>query len=148
MTKDSKAPRLKLRTIGLVIWASGLIPWSAAFAALFLGCAVLVTAFEPNVDGFGNALWFLFQVVTTIGLGDFTATSFVGRTAAVILSVYSIFYIALITGAVVSFCTERMHARRRETVSQFLYKLENLPDLSHDELVELSNQVKRFEKTL
>ena len=148
MTERSEQPRLKMRAIGLVIWASGLAPWTVAFAALFVLCAILVTLFEPTVNGFGNACWFLFQVVTTIGLGDYTATSIVGRVAAVMLSIYSVFYIALITGAVVSFCSERMHARRNQSVAHFLDQLEHLPDLSHDELVDLSERVKHFKGTV
>ena len=141
-------PRLKLRAIGLIIRASGLGPSSIVFVLLFLLCAVLVTLFEPNVNGFGNALWFLFQVVTTIGLGDYTATTFVGRMAAIILSLYSVFFVALLTGAVVSFCSERMRARRGESVAHFLDQLEHLPELSHEELVELSNKVKSLKKAV
>ncbi len=138
---------LKPRAIGLIIKASGLLPSTVAFVALFLVCSVLVALFEPNVNGFANSLWFMFQVVTTIGLGDFTATSFVGRAAAVVLSVYSVFFLALITGVVVSFCSERMRARRGESIAHFLDQLEHLPELSTEELTELSEKVKRFERT-
>lgn len=133
---------LKPRAIGLIIKASGLLPSTVAFIALFLVCSVLVALFEPNVNGFANSLWFMFQVVTTIGLGDFTATSFVGRAAAVVLSVYSVFFLALITGVVVSFCSERMRARRGESIAHFLDQLEHLPELSTEELTELSEKVK------
>lgn len=138
---------LKPRAIGLIIKASGLLPSTIAFIALFLICSILVALFEPNVNGFANSLWFMFQVVTTIGLGDFTATSFVGRAAAVVLSVYSVFFLALITGVVVSFCSERMRARRGESIAHFLDQLEHLPELSTEELTELSEKVKRFERT-
>ena len=133
---------LKPRAIGLIIKASGLLPSTIAFIALFLVCSVLVALFEPNVNGFANSLWFMFQVVTTIGLGDFTATSFVGRAAAVVLSVYSVFFLALITGVVVSFCSGRMRARRGESIAHFLDQLEHLPELSTEELTELSEKVK------
>lgn len=138
---------LKPRAIGLIIKASGLLPSTIAFIALFLICSILVALFEPNVNGFANSLWFMFQVVTTIGLGDFTATSFVGRAAAVVLSVYSAFFLALITGVVVSFCSERMRARHGESIAHFLDQLEHLPELSTEELTELSEKVKRFEGT-
>ncbi|MBR2804279.1 MAG: two pore domain potassium channel family protein [Eggerthellaceae bacterium] len=138
---------LKPRAIGLIIKASGLLPSTIAFIALFLVCSVLVALFEPNVNGFANSLWFMFQVVTTIGLGDFTATSFVGRAAAVVLSVYSVFFLALITGVVVSFCSERMRARRGESIAHFLDQLEHLPELSTEELTELSEKVKSLKGT-
>ena len=136
----------RFRVIGVITRAASLVPFTIVFVVLFLVCAILVTLFEPNVEGFENSLWFLFQVVTTIGLGDYTACSFVGRTAAVVLSIYSVFFVALITGAVVSYCTERMNARRNISVAKFIDQLEHLPELSHEELVELSEKVKRFDR--
>ncbi len=137
---------LKFRTIWPIIRAAGLVPWTVIFAILFIIATILVSLFEPNVGNFNDAAWLMFQVVTTIGLGDYTCSSFVGRAAAVVLSLYSVFFLALITGAVVSFCSERMNARRGESVAHFLDQLEHLPELSHEELVELSDKVKKFDK--
>lgn len=137
---------LKIRSIGPIIRAAGLIPWTAVFAVLYVVCAVIVMLFEPAITSFGDSAWFLFQVVTTIGLGDFTAVSFVGRATATVLSIYSIFFLALITGAVVSFCSEQMRARRNESVAHFIDQLEHLPELDHDELVELSEKVKKLHR--
>lgn len=134
---------LNYRAIWPVIRAAGLVPWAIAFVVLFLVASFVVAQFEPGIGGFGNAVWLMFQVVTTIGLGDFTCTSIVGRIAAIVLSLYSVLFLALITGAVVSYCTERMNARRNASVAQFLDQLEHLPELSHEELVELSEKVKK-----
>lgn len=147
-SQSEDAPRLKFRSIGVIIRASGLVPWTVVFLVLCLLCAVLISAFEPSIDGFGNSLWLVFQVVTTIGLGDYTATSAIGRIAAVLLSIYSVFYIALITGAVVSYCTERMRARRNESIAHFIDQLEHLPELDKDELAALSDKVKRLKRNL
>ena len=137
---------LRFRAIWPVIRAAGLVPWTIAFAILFVVASFIVSATEPAIGGFGNAAWLMFQVVTTIGLGDFTCTSAVGRAAAIVLSVYSVFFLALITGAVVSYCGERMNARRDASVAHFLDQLEHLPELSHEELVDLSEKVKRFDQ--
>ncbi len=40
-----------------------------------------------------------------------------------------------------------MKTKGNETISQFLEKLEHLPELSQEELAELSERVKEFEKT-
>lgn len=141
--RRDRARSLNFRAIWPVIRAAGLVPWAIAFIVLFLVASFVVARFEPNIGGFGNAVWLMFQVVTTIGLGDFTCTSIVGRIAAIVLSLYSVLFLALITGAVVSYCTERMNARRNASVAQFLDQLEHLPELSHEELVELSEKVKK-----
>ena len=143
--KPTEQP-MKFRTIWPVIRAAGLVPWTGLFAVLFLAASVIVAAFEPAIGSFTNAAWLMFQVVTTIGLGDFTCTSLVGRGAAIVLSVYSVFFLALITGVVVSYCGERMRARRDESIAHFIDQLEHLPELSHDELAALSEKVKKFDE--
>jgi len=149
MLRDLKATAtqpLKIRMILPVIRAAGLVTWSVAFVILFLVASTLVTVFEPGIGNFGNAAWLMFEVVTTIGLGDFTCVSAVGRCVVVVLSLYSVFFLALITGAVVSFCQESMNVRRNESVAHFIDQLEHLPELSHEELVDLSEKVKKFDK--
>ncbi len=141
--RRDRARSLKFRAIWPVIRAAGLVPWAIAFVILFFVASFVVAQFEPSIGGFGNAVWLMFQVVTTIGLGDFTCTSIVGRIAAIVLSLYSVLFLALITGVVVSYCTERMNARRNASVAQFLDQLEHLPELSHEDLVELSEKVKK-----
>ena len=148
MEENSVRPFLNFRVIGLVIRASGLGTWTTVFIVLFFASSVMVSMFEPGVGGFGNAMWLMFQVVTTIGLGDFTAVSFIGRAAVVVLSFYSVFYLALITGAVVILCTESMSARRDASIAHFLYQLEHLPELSTEELTALSEKVKKFKKAV
>ncbi len=136
----------RFRAIWPVIRAAGLVPWAVMFVILFIIAVVLVAAFEPGISSIGDSAWLMFQVVTTIGLGDFTCVSTVGRGAAIVLSVYSVFFLALITGAVVSYCGERMNARRNASVAYFIDQLEHLPELSHEELVELSEKVKKIDR--
>lgn len=143
--KSTKPTPMRFRAIGPVIRAAGLVPWAIAFAGLFVVASSIVSVSEPAIGGFANSAWLMFQVVTTIGLGDFTCTSLVGRGAAIVLSVYSVFFLALVTGAVVSYCQERMAARRDESVAHFIDQLEHLPELSRDELAELSEKVKRID---
>ena len=52
--------------------------------------------------------------------------------------------IAILTGIVVNFYNEILELRRKETLSAFLDRLEKLPELSHEELVEMSERVHKF----
>ena len=144
---DKETSELRPFKIGIlwpIIRAAGLVPWAISFVILFVLASILVAVFEPNVEGFLNATWLMFQVVTTIGLGDYTCASAIGRIAAIVLSVYSVFFLALITGAVVSYCQERMRAHRNASVAQFIDQLEHLPELSPEQLTDLSEKVKRL----
>jgi len=116
---------------------------TGTFALLFVVAAVIVAAVEPAFAGVGDAAWFLFTVVTTIGLGDFTCVTLAGRIMTVVLSMYSVFYLALITGAIVSFCSESLKLQRDESVAAFLDQLEHLPELSPNELADLSDRIRQ-----
>ena len=145
-SQTEKVMPMKFRAIGPIIKAAGLVPWTVMFAILFIISSIVVVIAEPGITTFRDSAWVMFQVVTTIGLGDFTCVTFLGRIFTVILSVYSVLYLALITGAVVSYCTERMRHRRDKSIAHFIDQLEHLPELSHEELVDISRKVKRLSK--
>ena len=83
-------------------------------AEIIFGLLLLILAFswvmiytdESFSGDFQNALWYCFAVVTTIGFGDITASSLIGRILSVILGVYGIVVVALITSIIVNFYGE------------------------------------------
>ena len=79
--------------------AAGLLTLIIAFSIAFY---YLDSAFPQ----YGDALWYTFAVVTTIGFGDFAATSLVTRILSVVLGIYGIIFVAVITSIVVNFYTE------------------------------------------
>ena len=142
----TKNATLNFRAVWPVIRAAGLVPWTVMFVVLFLAVTLIVDATEPDMGGIGNTAWLMFQVVTTIGLGDFAPISIAGRVATVILSTYSVLFLALVTGAVVSYCQERLKAHHDDSIAHFIGQLEHLPELSQEELADLSKKVKRFKQ--
>ena len=78
---------------------------------LVIASSLLLTTFEPTMDKFSDALWYCFAIVTTIGFGDFAATSSIGRIVSVILGIYVIIVVALITSIIINFYNETKDAR-------------------------------------
>ena len=97
----------RLRMVGKIIRQAGLGHISLVFLLVFLACSALIWALDPAIGTWGDSLWFCFQAVTTIGFGDVVATSLAGRVVLVCLSVVSVFYLAVVTGVVVAYCTWR-----------------------------------------
>jgi len=92
-------------------------------AEIIFGLLLLIASFSfvlryTDRAAFGgeytNALWYCFAVVTTIGFGDMTATSAIGRILTVILGVYGIIVVALITSIIVNFYGEMKKSRGAE----------------------------------
>lgn len=125
---------------------TGAIKVFIAYLVILCVGAVLITLFEPEVKNFGDGLWFCFVASTTIGFGDFYAVTILGRIVIILITIAGILTIAIVPGVVVSYYTEYLRSKQDETVSTFLEKLENLHNLSKDELEELSKKVKEHNK--
>lgn len=61
---------------------------------------------EPSITNFADAMWYSFAVVTTIGFGDFTAVTPLGRVLTVILGIYGLLVVAVLTSIIVNFYNE------------------------------------------
>lgn len=74
---------------------------------LLIVCFSFVFAsYEEGIGNYANALWYCFTIVTTIGFGDFTASTSIGRMLSVILGIYGIVIVSLITSIIVNFYNE------------------------------------------
>ena len=131
---------INFRMLVDVLRHSGFGPITCVFVLAFLICSAAVWLADPETLTFG-------EVVSTIGFGDVNATGPVARVAAVVLSVLSIFYIALLTGVVVSYCTTALKARQEGTLANFAANLERLDEMTPEELAAFSARVREYRCT-
>lgn len=114
------------------------------FILLLAVCSVLICLIEPGIDSVGEGFWYLYVAATTIGFGDLCAVTTLGRVLTILVSMAGILMVAMIPGVVVSYYVEFVRNHQEESVSLFVEKLENLPDLSPEELAELSEKVRKL----
>ena len=81
---------------------------------VLVGLLILIISFsfiliktETTMTNVGDALWYCFAIITTIGFGDFTTVSTFGRILSVVLGAYGIIVISLITSIIVNFYEEK-----------------------------------------
>lgn len=110
---------------------------------LFVVAAVIELA-EPDINRYGDALWYCYAVISTAGFGDVVAVTFIGKICSVLLTVYAIFVTAIVTGVVVNFYTQMVEMQRKETIAMFMDQLERLPELSREELESISQKVRKL----
>ena len=92
-------------------------------AEIISGLMLLIVTFsyvlsfiDEAFASFWDALWYCFAVVTTIGFGDLTPTTEIGRLLSVILGLYGIVVVALITSIIVNFYGEMKKESATQTV--------------------------------
>jgi len=92
-----------------------------------------LTVIEPQIENYGDALWYCFAIVTTIGFGDITAVTVFGRVLSVILGLYGIIVVALITSIIVNFYTEVNNNPNASDKVDKSAPAENIPDEKSDD---------------
>lgn len=91
-------------------------------AEVIFGLLTLILVFsfifnflEPTMfKSYGDAVWYSFVLVTTIGFGDMYPTTIITRVLSVILGIYGIIVVAVITSVVVNFYQETTKEDRPE----------------------------------
>jgi len=107
---------LKVTTFVNVILRTFALEILLGLVGLIVVASLILTHLEPSMINFPDALWYCFAVVTTIGFGDFTAVTAIGRIVTVILGIYGIVVVAVLTSIIVNFYNETYGKRDAQEV--------------------------------
>ena len=81
-------------------------------ASVFAGSLIIWLLDKRDFPTYGDALWFSLQTVTTVGYGDVTPTTLLGRIVAAVVMIFGIGFITVITAAVTSTFVESARQKR------------------------------------
>ncbi len=95
------------RVVIYVAGAATLLVFVAALAVLDAERSVP----DANITSFGEALWWAFVTVTTVGYGDYAPISFEGRLIAVGLMLGGIALLGVVTATIASWIVEKVAQR-------------------------------------
>lgn len=131
----------------IIMWRilkrTGAVKLLYGFVGFFAAISIVIMVIEPDINSLSDSIWYCFALITTIGFGDITVHTMVGRILSIILSLYSVMIIAIIPGVVTSYYIESIKIKSNESMEKFLYDLERLPELSKEELENISEKVKK-----
>ena len=82
-------------------------------------------------------------MVSTIGFGDVVVHTLLSRALSVLLSVYAVVTVAIFTGVIVNAFNRVVELRQQESITAIVDKLDRLPEMSKEELTQLSLQIKK-----
>ena len=87
---------------------------AVTLTSVLLGAVVMWAFDRSEYETYADALWFTLQTVTTVGYGDVTPTSDVGRTVAAIVMLTAIAFTTVVTAAVTSSFVAAAQAKRAD----------------------------------
>lgn len=136
----------KTQLIKIILKRTGALKFLTTYIIIFAGVSIGVWIVEPNIKTPIDSVWYCFSVATTIGFGDITAITILGRAMSIFLSICSILIIAVVPGIITSYYIESTKLKEQESIAKFLDDLEHLPELSKEDLQSLSEKVKKFNR--
>lgn len=98
--------QMKLRVLMNIIRETYVLEILLGLLLMIIAFSTIFSTLEENMANYGDALWYSFALVTTIGFGDITATTMIGRVLSVFLGIYGIVVVAIITSVIVNFYGE------------------------------------------
>lgn len=134
----------KLKLLAKIFKQTGASKVIIGFLIMIAVSSLILVLAEPEIKTYGDALWYCYAVVTTVGFGDIVVSGVVAKIISVILSISAIFTIAIITGVAMNFFNQLIKLQEKGSLSTIVDKLENLENLSKEELGELSRAVKKY----
>ncbi len=115
-----------------------------SFVVFLLIDAFLIMLVEPGINNYRDAIWYCYAVFSTAWFGDLVVVTDIGRILSILLTVYSILIVAIVTGVVVAFYNDVVSIKYKASKAEVLDKLENLENLTKEELAELSNRIRKI----
>ena len=103
---SNASSNLKYKTLFKIILRTFALEVILGLFSMIVACSLVYLLYEPEINTFPDGLWFSFTVVTTIGFGDFTIVTPMGRIATVLLGIYGIIVVAVITSIIVNLYNE------------------------------------------
>lgn len=107
-------------------------------ATILLGAgAIYLIEYGLTIHGFGDALWWSFVTATTVGYGDISPATALGRFVAAILMLVGIGFIGMLTGTIATYFLSHQSTPQTKTIG----KVVDLSDLEEERIKEIMNYI-------
>ena len=123
---------LRLNVVSRIIKKSMVYEIILALLILVILCSIYFTIVEPSMTSYVDSLWYSFAVITTIGFGDVTVSTTLGRILSVILGISGIVVVALFTSIIVNLYNEMNKKRDEAEIRRVLKKIDELEKIEKE----------------
>ncbi len=116
-------------------------------AVVVVGALLMWTFDRANYPSYGEAVWFTLQTVTTVGYGDATPTSAIGRSVAGVVMLTGIGLITVVTAAITSLFIEAARVRMAQSQTEADAKEPHPLEKVEASLAEIAERLERLESS-
>ncbi|PBB06998.1 potassium channel family protein [Salimicrobium humidisoli] len=137
--------RKYLGTLFSIIKTNGLdLVLSVSFILVF-GAAIVVKEFEPTITTYMDGVWWSVVTTTTVGYGDISPETGIGRMVAIVLMLVGIGLIGMITSSITTFfLTDGVKKDERvEFIQKQLDHFNDLSDQDVERLIAMLHEMKK-----
>lgn len=134
-TKNILSPHFKkpkMNTVSKIIEKSMAREILLALMIVIILCSVYFTIVEQSISSYVDALWYSFAVITTIGFGDVSVTTTLGRILSVILGICGIAAVALFTSLIVNFYNEMSKKREEKLLNKIIKEAKEIEKIEEE----------------
>ena len=93
----------KLKLLWMILKRTKATQILSGYIVFLFVSAAIIQLVEPDINRYGDALWYCYAVLSTAGFGDIVAITFIGKLVSVLVTIYTIFVVAIVTGVVVNY---------------------------------------------
>lgn len=106
-----------------------------------------IVLLEPSIETFTDALWWAVVTTTTVGYGDISPETPIGRILAVILMLVGIGFIGTLTSAITNFFNREETKDHEKQLLNILKTIEEVESLTEDDIELINLYIKRKKET-
>lgn len=96
--------------------------------------SIPIQLLEPSIETYADAVWWAVVTSTTVGYGDISPETVVGRLIAVVLMIFGIGLLGLVTSSVASYFIQKGQREDSTTVKYLKEQMERIEELSDEEI--------------
>lgn len=116
---------LKTNSLDKVIVATSLL--------IFLS-AIPIKKVEPGIETYGDAVWWAIVTTTTVGYGDISPVTGLGRFIALILMIFGIGLLGMITGSIATFFIGQGKENKNSSAEYIKKELDRVDELTANDI--------------
>lgn len=93
----------RLKLLIHIIQVTGFSKFVLSFVVFLFASAGILCLVEPGLSNYWDSLWYAFISATTVGYGDFAATTLAGRLMVVFLTIYGLIFFGCLSAVIINY---------------------------------------------